>query len=45
MEDEDRFVAVSDVDSANVVELSEQVYEDAQYEAINQLGYFISSPL
>jgi hypothetical protein len=37
------FVAVNDIDPNDVIELSEQIYEDAQYETIEKLGYFIST--
>jgi hypothetical protein len=36
------FVAVNDNDSKDTRDLSEQTYEDAQYEAIDTLGYHIT---
>ena len=42
LDEGDRFVAVSDNDSNDCFELDEQSYEDAQYEAINRLGYYIT---
>lgn len=39
----EHFVAVSDADPNIIIELSEPVYEDAQYELIDKVGYFISS--
>ena len=36
------FVGVSDTDASDTIELEEPSYEDAQYELLEQLGFFIS---
>lgn len=38
----DHFVAISDRDSNDCFDLEEQNYEDALYETINRLGYYIT---
>jgi hypothetical protein len=38
----DCFVAINDNDSNETFALSEQSFEDAQYEAITKLGYYLT---
>ena len=39
----DYFIGVCETDSNNTIDLLEQNYEDAQYELIENLGYYITS--
>jgi len=42
IDDADYFMAVNSRDPNNTVELSERIYEDAQYETLEKIGYYIS---
>jgi hypothetical protein len=39
--EDDKFIAVSAADPNDTIELEEHTREDAEYETINKLGYFI----
>lgn len=41
----DCLVGVNDSDSNNTIELTEPFFEDGQYELIEKLGYYITSPV
>ena len=41
--DGDCYVGVSGSDPNNIFELNEQNFEDAQYEVIEKLGYYVTS--
>ena len=43
--DGDCYVAVNDLDPNKEFRLKDETYEDAQYETLMQLGYYISSSL
>ena len=45
LDEGDHFVGINDFDSANTIELTEQSFEDAQYELLANVGFFITTPV